>query len=147
MKRQVRERWRQLPARDRQLCQGLAVFLLVMFGVYGLWLPAQQRQATAQVMYDKQWALASELQQAAPLMAAPVFAPPLSTRLSESAASAGLEVQQFDLDADGVRITLKGDAVALLAWLNRLEHEGAEFQSITLEKREATLEARLHLNN
>lgn len=147
MKARLLGRWRQLPQRDRQLCGVLAVFLAVIVGVYGLWLPAQQRQAAAHRLYDKQLALATQLQQARPVRAAPVFDQPLSTRLSESAASAGLAVQQFDLDADGVRITLSGDAVTLLAWLNRIEHEGAVFQSLALDKRDASLEARLYLNN
>lgn len=43
MKTFVRERWLHLPPRDRQLCGVLAVFLLIVFSVYGLWLPAQQR--------------------------------------------------------------------------------------------------------
>lgn len=147
MKARLRERWMQLPPRDRQLCAGLAVFLLVVFGVYGLWLPAQQRQAAAEALYARQWALASEMQQARPVLTAPVFDQPLSTRLSESAASAGLAVQQFDLDADGVRITLNGDAVTVLGWLHRIEQEGGRFNSLILEKRDDVLEARLHLNN
>ena len=61
MKTFVRERWLHLPPRDRQLCGVLAVFLLIVFSVYGLWLPAQQRLDAARALYLKQLALEGEV--------------------------------------------------------------------------------------
>ena len=147
----LRKRWQQLSRRDQQLCGLLALFLLIVFAVYGLWQPAQQRLAQAQTKYFKQRALASQLQLATPARAAKAFDQPLSTRLSESAVSAGLNVQQFDIEPQTLRISVTGDAIALLNWLERIEQDGAEFHSLSLEKRgleknSATLDAHLVLN-
>ena len=147
MKVGLRERWSQLPSRDRQLCRVLAVFLLVVFSIYGLWLPAQQRPDAARGLYFKQMALAAEIQQARPGSVTRVSDQPLASRLSESAISSGLTVEQFELDAGVVRITLNGDAAALLGWLNRIELEGSGFESLSLEKRDSSLQARLQIHN
>lgn len=147
MKVGLRERWSQLPSRDRQLCCVLAVFLLVVCSIYGLWLPAQQRLDAARGLYFKQMALAAEIQQARPGSVTRVSDQPLASRLSESAISSGLTVEQFELDAGVVRITLNGDAAALLGWLNRIELEGSGFESLSLEKRDSSLQARLQIHN
>ena len=55
MKARLRERWLQLPRRDRQLCAVLAVFLLIVVSVYGLWLPARQRLATRREGTHSAW--------------------------------------------------------------------------------------------
>ena len=99
MKAHLRERWQHLSRRDRQLCGGLAVFLLVVFCVYGLWLPAQQRLVAAQGLHLKNVALADEVQRARPASATEDSGQPLAARLSESAASSGLNVEQFELEA------------------------------------------------
>ncbi len=57
MKTFVRERWLHQPPRDRQLCGVLAVFLLIVFSVYGLWLPAQQRLDAARALRGQGWEL------------------------------------------------------------------------------------------
>ena len=147
MKARLRECWQQLSHRDRQLCGALAVFLLVVFCVYGLWLPAQQRLKATQALYFKNAALADEIQRARPTSVSRVSDQPLASRLSESAAGSGLNVEQFELDTGGVRISLNGDAVAVLGWLNRIEQEGARFASLILEKRDSSLQARLQINN
>lgn len=147
MKARIRERWQQLPRRDRQLCGVLAVFLLVVLSVYGLWLPAQQRLSTAQTLYTKHLAQAGDVQRALPAPALKTYDQPLTTRLSESAAGAGLSVQQFETDAQMLRITLSGDAISVLNWLNRIEQEGADFERVSLEKRDSSLQAQLHIHN
>lgn len=147
MKARLYDRWCQLPLRDRQLCAALVVFLLGVFGFYGLWQPAEQRLQAAQALYLKRLAQAAEVQQARPVRALKTFDQPLTTRLSESAASAGLDVQQFEVQAEVIRLTLSGEAIAVLNWLNGVEQDGASFQSLVLEKREPNLEARLVINN
>ncbi|VVN60531.1 hypothetical protein PS685_03456 [Pseudomonas fluorescens] len=147
MKTFVRERWLHLPPRDRQLCGVLAVFLLIVFSVYGLWLPAQQRLDAALALYLKQLALEGEVRQARPGSIARGAEQPLVSRLSDSAADSGLSVEQFEIDGGVVRISLNGDAVAVLGWLNRIELEGAGFESLSLEKRGTSLQARLQINN
>ncbi|MNN88875.1 hypothetical protein D3C81_2066130 [compost metagenome] len=54
-------------------------------------------------------------------------------------------MQQMDGDNDQLRLTLSGDAMALLPWLDRLERDGTALQSLTLETRDGLLEARLVL--
>lgn len=147
MKARLRERWLQLPLRDRQLCGVLAVFLLIVVSVYGLWLPARQRLETAQALHFKRLAQAGEVQQARPTLAVEVFDQPLSTRLSESAARLGLNVQQFDVEAAVIRIGLNGDATTVLGWLHRIEQEGAQFESLSLEKQDSSLQVQLLINN
>lgn len=147
MKARLRERWLQLPLRDRQLCGVLAVFLLIVVSVYGLWLPARQRLETAEALYLKRLAQAGEVQQARPALAVKVFDQPLSTRLSESAARLGLSVQQFEVDGVVIRISLIGDASTVLNWLHRIELDGAQFESLSLEKQDSSLQVQLLINN
>lgn len=146
MKARLRDwarQWQQLPRRDRQLCVALAVFLSGVLAVYGLWQPSQQRLQTAQALYYKNLALAGEIQRARPVKPMKVPDQPMPTRLSESAVAGGLNVQQFEMDTAVLRITVSAEADVLLTWLARIEHEGAEFQSLHLEKRDRLLEARL----
>lgn len=147
MKALLHERWRQLPRRDRQLCGVLAVFLSVVFGFYSVWQPAQQRLTAAQTLYAQHVVQAAEVQRAQPAQTAKVHSQPLSTRLSQSATSAGLNVQQFEMDTQRLRITLSGNALAVLEWLNRIEQEGAQLESLTLEKNDQTLEAHLQITH
>jgi general secretion pathway protein M len=46
---------------------------------------------------------------------------------------------------DLLRLTLSGDAMTLLPWLDRIERDGIALQSLTLEKRDVVLEARMVL--
>lgn len=147
MKIQLRDYWRQLPGRDRQLLGMLGVFLLAVLAFYGFWQPASQRWDTAQALYSRAVLQAAQVQLARPTLAAKGGEQPLATRLSESAASAGLNVQQFEMDARVLRITLSGDAVAVLGWLERIEQEDARFESVRLEKRDLSLQAQLQLSN
>jgi general secretion pathway protein M len=123
---------------------GLAVFLLGV-GLYsGVWQPAQQRLDKAEAVYRQRVALATEVQQVQPRRILEVAdAQPLSTRLSETAAAAGLDMQQLDQDGQVVRVAISGDAATLFGWLYRIEQGGAVIQSLTVEKREKALEARV----
>ena len=51
----------------------------------------------------------------------------------------------MDSDNDLLRLTVRGDAMTLLPWLDRIERDGIALQSLTLEKRDAVLEARMVL--
>ena len=52
---------------------------------------------------------------------------------------AGLEWLQMDKDAQGLRLTLAGQAEAVLGWLIRAEREGAQMQTLTLERQDERL--------
>jgi general secretion pathway protein M len=141
----VTEIWNRQSPRDRQLLSGLGVFLLAVLAFSVVWQPAQQRLLVAERLYQQRLALAMEVQRAQPPVGRAATTQPLSTQVSESAVAAGLELQQFDVEGNMFRLTVSGDALALLAWLDQTEQGGAALQSLTLEKRGKLLEARLVL--
>jgi general secretion pathway protein M len=139
-------RFQSLSVREQRLLLALGVFMLGVVAFTLIWQPTQQRLAIAERQYQQQLALAAQLQQAQPRSQIPDFADqPLSLRISESVAAAGLELHQMDSDNDQLRLTLSGDAMALLPWLDRLERDGSALQSLTLETRDGLLEARVVL--
>lgn len=138
--------WRRLSVREQRLLLGLSAFVLGVAAFGLIWQPTQQRLATAERQYQQQLALAAQLQQVRPRSHIPqAVDQPLSLRISESVVAAGLELQQMDSDNELLRLTLSGDAMALLQWLDRIERDGVVLQSLTLEKRDTVLEARVVL--
>ncbi|VVN78921.1 type II secretion system protein GspM [Pseudomonas fluorescens] len=138
--------WQRLSTREQRLVSAMGVFILAALAVTLIWQPARQRLETVERQYQQQLTLAAQLQQTQPRGNIPVAADqPLSLRASESVAAAGLELHQMDTDNDLLRLTLSGDAKALLQWLDRTERDGVALQSLTLEKRDAVLEARVVL--
>ena len=131
-------RWQRLTLRERRMVSILGLFVFGVAAFFLIWQPTQQRLATAERQYRQQLALAAQLQQAQPNTLQPTDQP-LSLRISESLATTGLELHQMDTDNDLLRLTLSGEAKALLSWLDQLEREGVTLQSLTLEKREAVL--------
>lgn len=142
----ILQRWQRLSVREQGALLVLGVFFLSVLAFSLIWQPVQQRLAIAQRQYQQQLALAAQLQQARPHSStAESTDQPLSLRISESAATAGLELHQMDSDNDLLRLTLSGDTKALLTWLDRIERDGVALQSLTLQKRDAMLEARVVL--
>lgn len=141
------QRWQRLSLRERRLLLVLGAFALGVAAFSLVWQPTQQRLATAERQYHQQLALAlaTQLQLARPRSTREPVAQPLSLHVSESATEAGLELHQVNTDGDQLRLSLSGDAKALLAWLDRIERNGTVLQSLTLEKRNAVLEARMVL--
>lgn len=138
--------WQRLSVREQSALRGLGVFVLSVAAFNLIWQPVQQRLAIAERQYQHQLALAAQLQWARPQSSVPEPTDqPLSLRLSESAATAGLELHQMDTDNDLLRLTLSGDAKALLSWLDQIEREGVALQSLTLEKRDKALHAQVVL--
>jgi len=138
-------RWQRLSLRERCLLLMLGAFALGVAAFSLVWQPTQQRLATAERQHHQQLALAAQLQLARPRSARKAVAQPLSLHVSESATEAGLELHQVNTDGDQLRLSLSGDAKVLLAWLDRIERNGTVLQSLTLEKRNAVLEARVVL--
>lgn len=142
----MKQTWQRLSIRERRLLRVLSIFLLGVVAFSLIWQPTRQRLETVERQYQQQLALAAQLQQARPRSNIPALAnQPLSLRASESATAAGLELHQMDSENDLLRLTLSGDAKALLQWLDRTERDGVALQSLTLEKRDAVLEARVVL--
>jgi general secretion pathway protein M len=139
------EAWKTLTPRDRFLVKGLALFLLGGLVFQALWQPARQRVASAERYHQQQLVVMRQLQNAQPQRAVQATSQPLASRISESAAAAGLDLQQIEVESEQLRLTVNGDAHPLLRWLEDLEREAGSFQMLTLEKREGRLEARLVL--
>ncbi|VVN45171.1 hypothetical protein PS862_00412 [Pseudomonas fluorescens] len=138
--------WQRMSTREQRLLSAMGVFILAALAFTLIWQPARQRLETVERQYQQQLTLAAQLQQAQPRGNIPVaINQPLSLRASESITAAGLELHQMDTDNDLLRLTLSGDAKALLQWLDRTERDGVALQSLTLEKRDAVLEARVVL--
>lgn len=136
--------WQRLSIRERRLLCAMGALLLAVAAFSLIWQPTRQRLEAVEHRYHQQLALAAQLQQAQPRgTAAVVSDQPLSLRLSESAAAAGLELHQMEADNDLLRLTLSGEPKALLQWLDHTERGGAAMQSLTLEKRDAVLEVRV----
>lgn len=136
--------WSRLGARDRRMLVLLAAVLLAVLLWQGLWQPAQMRQESAERHYQQQWELAREISAATPQRSR-ASAPVRPAEVSETVAAAGLELEQLNVDGSLVRLTLRGDALALLTWLEGMERRGAILQSLMLEKRATQLEASLGL--
>jgi len=135
--------WKAMPARDRFLLNGLAVFLTGALAYQLLWQPTQQRLTNAERHYQQQLNLASQVQSAQPQRVQTMSTQPLSSRVSASAAAAGLDLQQIEVEDEQLRLTISGEAQTLLMWLANLEQEAGTLQMLTLEKRGSLLEARL----
>lgn len=141
----MRAAWQRISRREQWLLQGLSVFLLLVVAFSLIGQPTRQRLDTAEREYQQQRMLSVQLQQAQLQGSRPATPQPLSLHISESATAAGLELAQMEADNDALRLTLSGDANALLQWLDRVERDGVALQSLTLEKRDAVLEARVVL--
>ncbi|WP_052451059.1 type II secretion system protein GspM [Pseudomonas batumici] len=135
--------WQNLGPRDRRMLVGLGIFLMVVTLFKGLWQPVQQRLERGERVYQQRLLLAAEVQRAQPATQRSTPSRPLSTRLSETVAAAGLELQQLDQDGQSLRVTLSGNALALLQWLDQTEQSGAVLQSLSLEKRDSSLLAQV----
>lgn len=132
----------RLSRRNLRMLIMLAACLLAVLLLKGLWQPAQQRLQQAERVYQQRLQLATQLQQARPAQPSP-SGQPLPGRLSDNASAAGLELLQMQSDHQGLSMTLKGEARALLGWLIKAEHEGAQMQSLTLEKQDEQLHVRV----
>lgn len=138
--------WLRLSLREQRLLLAMGAFLLAVVAFSLIWQPTRQRLETMERQHQQQLAVSAQLQRAQPRSTPPVVThQSLSLRVSESATEAGLEIHQMDTDNDVLRLTLSGDAKALLQWLDRTERDGVVLQSLTLEKRDAVLEARVVL--
>ena len=135
--------WKALAPRERFLLSALACFLIGVSLYQVLWQPSQQRLARAEQQYQRQVALARQLNDVQPGSTLQAPSPPQASKISQSAEAAGLNLQQIEVESDQLRLTLSGDAQALLKWLAQLERDAGAFQMLTLEKRDSHLQARL----
>jgi len=140
----MKQAWQRISVREQRLLQALGAFLLLVVAISLVWQPTRQRLETVERQHQHQLALVAQLQHAQPRSDLPDnSSQPLSLRISDSAAAAGLDIHQMETDIESVRLTLSGNANAVMQWLDGVEREGVALQSLTLEKRDALLEARV----
>ena len=140
----MKQAWQRISVREQRLLQALGAFLLIVVGFSLIWQPTRQRLETVERQHRHQLALVAQLQHAQPRSNAPADSgQPLSLRISDNATAAGLDIHQMETDVDTVRLTLSGNANAVMQWLDGVEREGVALQSLTLEKRDVLLEARV----
>ena len=142
----MKQAWRRISAREQRLLQVSGAFLLAVVAFSLIWQPTRQRLEAVERQYQQQTGLAAQLQRALPRSHVPVDTEkPLSLRISESAAAAGLEIRQMESESDLLRVTLNGNAQPLMQWIDGMERDGVALQTLTLEKRDDALEARVVL--
>ncbi|MNQ24666.1 putative general secretion pathway protein YghD [compost metagenome] len=142
----MKQAWRRISVREQRLLQVSGAFLLAVVAFSLIWQPTRQRLETVERQYQQQTGLAAQLQRALPRSHVPVDTEkPLSLRISESAAAAGLEIRQMESESDLLRVTLNGNAQPLMQWIDGMERDGVALQTLTLEKRDDALEARVVL--
>lgn len=135
-------RGQQFGPRDRRMLIVLAMFLLSAGLISGVWQPTQQRLERAERSYQQRLSLASEMRRAKPTRRSSVGQPWVN-RISDSATAAGLELLELNRDSVSLRVVVSGDAGALLSWLIQGEREGAHMQTLTLDRQENQLHARV----
>ena len=142
----MKQAWQRISAREQWLLLAMGAALLAFAGYSLVWQPTRVRLANAERHYQQQLGVRTQLQHAQPPGdSASISELPLSLRVSDEAAAAGLEIQQMDSDNELLRLTLSGEPEDLLRWLDGIERSAVTLQSLTLEKRDALLEARLVL--
>lgn len=135
--------WHRLTLRDQQALKVLGLVLVAVLALIGMWQPAQLRLAAAEHMYQQQQRVAAEISQIQAPSGRSHDARPLSVQLNERALADGLDLQQLEVQDRTLRLTIGGEARALLAWIHQTELAGATLQSLTLDKRGQHLEAQL----
>lgn len=135
-------RWQHFGRRDRLMLIVLAMFLLSVGLISGVWQPTKQRLERAERSYQQHLSLVSEMRLAKPTRRSGV-SQPWASRISDSATAAGLELLEMNRDSASLRVVVSGDADALLSWLIQGEREGVHMQSLTLDRQENQLHARV----
>lgn len=141
----LKQAWARVTPREQRLLLGLAALLLAVAGYTSIWQPTRQRLEVAERHYRQQAELSARIQRAEPALGTSAATGPLSVRVNDSAAAAGLQIAEMQTDGDSLRLAVSGDAEQLLQWLDRHEREGAVLQSLTLQAREGVLDARVEL--
>ena len=137
--------WQQITPGRRSLLSA-ALWGLALMVVWQLfWLPGQVRLQQAAQELAREHELGAKLQRI-------VQGPPRSAStvelltpagLNERAKAAGIHISGLEARAGQVDVSLEGAAVAVLAWLHVLEHEGGRALSIQLQVEGDLLQARI----
>lgn len=136
--------WGKISRREQKSLLALAGLLGAVLAYTLVWQPTRQRLDVAERLYRQHAELSARIRQARPVEATAADRP-LSVRVNESAAQAGLGITEMAIDGETVRLVVNGEPGRLLDWLDQREREGAVLQSLTLQAGEGVLQAQLVL--
>ena len=114
-----------LTGRERALLLAVLPLVVIALGYFGLWQPVQAARAgyVAQIDAYTQVSATIAALQDQPTTPHPVENTlPLSTRITQSADAAGLELRRLEPEGDRIAVTLDNAAFAsVILWLSDLE--------------------------
>lgn len=114
-----------LTARERALLLAVLPLMLLVLGYLGLWQPVQAARAGYRAEIDAYSQVSATIAalQDMPTMPRPAENTlPLSTRITQTADAAGLELRRLEPDGDRIAVTLDNAAFAsVILWLSDLE--------------------------
>jgi len=132
----LRQRWRALEPREQRALGIGGAAVLLLFLVYGLWLPSQRAALKAERQFDSNRALLLELQARTPAGSAPGAGGSLLGTASGTAGRAGLTLGRIEPEGDNrVRVWIeKADFNKVAAWLATLAAQGVRLDEAQIER-------------
>ncbi|OEC37668.1 hypothetical protein A7D27_24980 [Pseudomonas sp. 1D4] len=131
----LRQRWDQLPARERRALLLLVLFLTPILAWSLLLQPERAALQHAEQQYQRAQMLRFDLARLpASAPRASLAAKALPGLLARSSAEAQLTIERMDNESGGaIQLTLEGSLDALLGWLQTVERAGARVTRLGLE--------------
>lgn len=145
----LRLRWLALEPREQRVVGIGGAFLLLLFLVFGLWLPSHRAAANAEKQYDRNRTLLLELQSRTAPSSGATAGGSLLGLASASAGSSNLVLSRIEPESDArVRVWLeKADFNRVAAWLAALSQQGVRLEEAQIERlAEGGVSARLALS-
>lgn len=142
----LRQRWEQLPPRERRALLLLVLFLTPVLAWSLLLRPESAALQQAREQYQQAQILRFDIARLpASAPRASLAADALPGLLARSGAEAQLNIERMDSEAGGaIQLTLEGGLDALLGWLQSVERAGARVTRLGLEvDTDALVHARL----
>lgn len=136
------QQWQLQPQRERLALSLLAGFLVLALLYAALWLPLQTRLKDARHWYQDQSELHQYIlsnqtlaQKAGVKSHATISLESLQMLVTSTAQEAGLVIERYDFDANGLRLSLMQVPFRnLLPWLTSLEKQGVHLVELNLTK-------------
>lgn len=141
----LQARFDALPERDQKALSTLAVFLIIMALVFGLWWPSHNAKKKAELEYQSaqntlSWIKANQgMASAAKTSGVNNNGGSVLGVVSSSAAAYGFTLRRFEPEGERVRIWLDGVAFNKVAeWLLALEKQGISASDAQIERQQNT---------
>ncbi|OHC29558.1 MAG: hypothetical protein A3J71_00995 [Pseudomonadales bacterium RIFCSPHIGHO2_02_FULL_60_43] len=136
------QQWQLQPQRERLALSLLAGFLILTMLYAALWLPLQTRLKDARHWYQAQNELHKYMlrnqalaQKAGVKSHATISLESLQMLVTRTAQEAGLVIERYDFDSNGLRLSLLQVPFRnLLPWLTSLEKQGVHLVELNLTK-------------